>query len=87
MRIRAAEAHARMARGFAAWMAAGIIEPGADPDTLATVFRALVVGLEIHHRVDPGAVDIDTVTAALAAVLPLTAPQLTSTHRPTTASL
>src|ERR1700683_2422929 len=45
LRIRSAEAHARMARGFAAWMAAGIIEPGADPDTLATGFRAPVVRL------------------------------------------
>jgi AcrR family transcriptional regulator len=78
LRIRGAEAHARMARGFASWMAAGIIEPVDDPDTLATVFRALVVGLETHHRVDPEAVDIDTVTAALRRVL-----DVSSTHRPT----
>ncbi len=69
LRVRAAEAHARMARGFAAWMADGIIGPVADPDTLATVFRALVVGLEMQHRVDPDALDIDTVTAALGSVL------------------
>jgi AcrR family transcriptional regulator len=71
LRIRAAEAHARMARGFAAWIADGIIEPVADPDTLATVFRALVAGLEIQHRLDPAAMDIDTVTAALGRVLDL----------------
>jgi AcrR family transcriptional regulator len=69
VRLRSAEAHARMARGFSAWMADGIIEPVADPDTLATVFRALMVGLEMHHRVDPEAVDIDTVTAALGRLL------------------
>lgn len=69
VRLRAAEAHARMARGFASWIADGIIEPVADPDTLATVFRALVAGLEIQHRLDPATTDIDTVTAALGRVL------------------
>ncbi|HEY7946733.1 MAG TPA: TetR/AcrR family transcriptional regulator [Acidimicrobiales bacterium] len=69
VRLRAAEAHARMARGFAAWMADGIIEPGADPDTLATDLRALVTGLEIQHRLEPGAGDIDTVTEALGRIV------------------
>ncbi len=69
LRVRAAEAHARMARGFAAWIADGIIGPVASPDTLATVFRALVVGLEMQHRIDPGAMDVDGVTAALGRVL------------------
>jgi AcrR family transcriptional regulator len=80
LRLRAAEAHARMARGFAAWIADGIIAPVADPDTLATVFRALVVGLEMQHRVDPRALDIDTVTTALARVLdvPVPAPPRTT---------
>jgi len=69
LRLRAAEAHARMARGFASWMADGIIEPVASPDTLATVFRALVVGLEMQHRIGPGAMDTGSVTAALGSVL------------------
>ncbi len=69
LRLRATEAHARMARGFAAWIADGIIEPVASPDTLATVFRALVVGLEMQHRIDPGALSADAVTAALGRVL------------------
>jgi AcrR family transcriptional regulator len=90
LRVRAAEAHARMARGFAAWIADGIIRPVADPDTLATVFRALVVGLEMQHRVDPEAMDIDTVTAALARVLdvPVASPSdsVPSTHRPAAAA-
>jgi len=73
-----------MARGFAAWMADGIIEPVASPDTLATVFRALVVGLEMQNRVVPGALDIDTVTAALGSVLGVDLP---STHRRTTAPI
>jgi AcrR family transcriptional regulator len=96
LRLRAAEAHARMARGFGAWMADGIIPPVADPATLATVFRALVVGLEIQHRLDPDAIDIDTVTTALAALLHLGGPHpggphpgvpglaVPSTHRRTT---
>jgi AcrR family transcriptional regulator len=86
LRIRAAEAHDRMARGFASWMAEGIIEPVADPDTLATVFRALVVGLEMHHRLDPAAVDVEVVTAALGRLLNVTVPAsevpVPATHRP-----
>jgi len=84
LRVRASEAHARMARGFASWMADGIIEPVASPDTLATVFRALVVGLEMQNRVDPEAMDIDTVTAALGSVLTVESP---SPHRRTTAAI
>jgi AcrR family transcriptional regulator len=89
LRVRAAEAHACLARGFSAWMADGLIGPVADPDTLATVFRALVVGLEMQHRVDPEAMDIDTVTAALAAVLHVAVPPLevTSTCRHTAAAI
>jgi len=89
VRVRAAEAHARMARGFASWIADGIIGPVADPDTLATVFRALVAGLETQHRLDPGAMDTDTVTAALGRVLDIDIPstnRLAPTHRPVTTS-
>jgi AcrR family transcriptional regulator len=74
LRDRSAEAHARMARGFALWISDGIIEPVASPDSLATVFRALVVGLEMQHRIDPGALDTDTVTGALASVLGVKVP-------------
>jgi AcrR family transcriptional regulator len=89
LRLRATEAHARMARGFAAWMADGIIEPVASPDSLATVFRALVVGLEMQNRIHPGAMDIDTVTAALASVLnvEVAGVEVPSTHRRTTAPI
>jgi AcrR family transcriptional regulator len=88
LRTRAAEAHDRMARGFASWMAEGVIEPVADPDTLATVFRALVVGLEMHHRLDPAAVDVEVVTAALGRLLHVAVPPsqvpVPATHRPAT---
>lgn len=87
LRLRAADAHARMARGFASWIADGIIGPVSDPDTLATVFRALVAGLEIHHCLDPHAMDIEAVTAALGRVLDVDIPTDTSapsTHRPVT---
>jgi AcrR family transcriptional regulator len=88
LRTRAAEAHDRMARGFGSWMAEGLIEPVADPDTLATVFRALVVGLEMHHRLDPAAVDVEVVTAALGRLLHVAVPPspvpVPTTHRPAT---
>jgi AcrR family transcriptional regulator len=83
LRARAADAHTRMARGFAAWIADGLIGPVASPDTLATVFRALVVGLEMQHRIDPGALDTDAVTAALGSLLGVTVLDagVPSTHR------
>jgi AcrR family transcriptional regulator len=87
LRLRAADAHARMARGFASWIADGIIGPVSDPDTLATVFRGLVAGLEIHHCLDPHAMDIEAVTSALGRVLDVDIPTDTSapsTHRPVT---
>ena len=57
-----------LARGFAAWIADGIVEPTAPPDTLATVFRALVVGFETQHRIDPDNLSTDEVATAFAMV-------------------
>jgi AcrR family transcriptional regulator len=69
LRDRARDAHEHMARGFATWMADGLIAPASPADTLATVFQALVIGMEIQHRIDPGAVDTDGVAAALGSVV------------------
>lgn len=69
LRERAREAHDRMARGFATWMAEGIIPADASADTLATVFGALVVGLEMRQRAEPGVLDVDEVARALGSVL------------------
>lgn len=72
VRARSREAHERMTRGFARWMATGMVEAG-DPDVLATAFRALVIGLEEIQRTE-GALDVDTATAALASLPGLRAP-------------
>src|SRR5579872_4324308 len=69
MRLRAAEAHARLAKGFAAWIDQGLIPPVAQAGSLATLFRAMVVGLETQHRIDPGGIDLDTAAGALAQVV------------------
>lgn len=68
LRARWKEAHDRMAHGFAEWIDSGLLVANADPDTLATAFRALVVGLEMQQRIDR-ALDIDRATAALGAML------------------
>ncbi|MHB8681036.1 MAG: TetR/AcrR family transcriptional regulator [Acidimicrobiales bacterium] len=68
LRARWREAHDRMARGFAEWIASGLLQSDTDPVTLATAFRALVVGLEMQQRID-GALDTDRATAALGAML------------------
>lgn len=62
------DSHDRMTRGFAAWVDDGVI-PAAAPDTIATAFRAVVLGLVLQRRVDPAAVDVDSAEHALATVL------------------
>jgi AcrR family transcriptional regulator len=77
LRARARDAHQRLTRGFAAWIDDGLIEPVAAPDTLATVFEALVVGLEMRQCIDPGRAGTEEVATALGFVLGTEA----STHR------
>ena len=80
MRARAREAHAWLARGFARWIADGLIDPAIPPDELATMFRAVVVGLETQHRIDPDSLDTDAVTAALATAIGVTAKARPARH-------
>lgn len=68
MRVRAADAQERMARGFAAWKQAGLLDEAADPATIAVAFRAMVVGLEMAQRIDP-VLDVDQAAAALGLVV------------------
>jgi AcrR family transcriptional regulator len=75
LRSRAREAHNWLSRGFTAWTEQGLIDPVAPPGRLATTFSALVVGLEMHQRIDPGATDADEVAAVLGTVLGLGAPE------------
>jgi len=85
MQARSREAHEWLARGFAAWIDDGLIEPVAPPDTLATVFRALVIGMEVQQTIDPDAANPDDVATTLGTVLGL-GPLATGTptHRRTT---
>jgi AcrR family transcriptional regulator len=68
MKARWRDAHDWLAKGFAAWIDDGVVAPMAAPDMLAMVFRALVIGLETQHRIDPGSLDTEEVAAALAMV-------------------
>jgi AcrR family transcriptional regulator len=68
MRARWRDAHEWLARGFAAWIDDGVVAPIAEPDMLATVFRAVVIGLETQHRIDPDSLDTAAVASALAMV-------------------
>jgi AcrR family transcriptional regulator len=69
MRARAGEAHARLAKGFARWIDQGLIPPVAEAGSLAIMFRAMVVGLETQHGIDPAGIDTDTAAVALAQVV------------------
>lgn len=79
MARRAAEAHEHMCRGFARWLAAGVVEPGVDAATLAMAFRAMVLGLAMQHDVD-GGTDVEQATATLAALLRVPLPRSRRRH-------
>ncbi len=78
VRARAAETRRFLARGFASWVAQGLLDTTTPPDVLATSFLATVTGLQALHRIDPDAVTTDVAVAAMAAaigaVLPAAAP-------------
>jgi AcrR family transcriptional regulator len=68
MRARSRQAHDWLTKGFATWIDDGLVAPIAPPDVLATVFRALVIGFETQHRIDPESLDTTVVAGALALV-------------------
>jgi AcrR family transcriptional regulator len=52
-----------------AWEATGEIEPPMSRDALGPLLVALLIGLEMQHRLDPDAVDDDVALAGLGALL------------------
>jgi len=68
MRARSREAHDWLTKGFAAWTSEGLLDGAAAPDMLATMFRAMVIGLETQHRIDPDGLNTATVATALAMI-------------------
>lgn len=69
MAERAGQQRRWLARGLAAWVDAGRLPAGWDPEALAAVFTAAVTGLAQQHRLEPGSLDVDTAVATLHAVL------------------
>jgi len=69
MRARWREAHQWLTKGFAAWVDDGLVAPTAAPGSLATVFRAMVVGFETQHRIDPESLGTEDVASALASII------------------
>jgi AcrR family transcriptional regulator len=52
-----------------AWRATGEVDPPVSSDALAPLLVALLIGLEMQHRLDPDAVDDEVALAGLAALL------------------
>jgi AcrR family transcriptional regulator len=52
-----------------AWHATGEIDPPVPDDALAPLLVALLIGLEMQHRLDPQAIDDRVAVAGLAALL------------------
>ena len=69
LQARSREAQDWLTRGFAAWIADGLLPGSVAPRVLAITFRALVVGIESLRAIDPETMDTDTVAAALVTVL------------------
>jgi AcrR family transcriptional regulator len=54
---------------LSAWRASGEIDPPVPDDALGPLLVALLIGLEMQHRLDPEAVDDEVARAGLAALL------------------
>jgi len=72
---RFAEARRRVVESTASWPDDGLSELPGTPDQVASLLVALLVGLEMQHRVDPGAVSDETAVLGLRAVTGLRAAQ------------
>ena len=70
---RFAEARRRVVESTASWPDDGLSELPGTPDQVASLLVALLVGLEMQHRVDPGAVSDETAVLGLRAVTGLRA--------------
>jgi AcrR family transcriptional regulator len=77
MTDRARQAQQWLARGFAAWIDAGVLPGETSPETLAVRFRAMVSGLQMQQRLDGEALTEDVVVTALEVALGVPAPALT----------
>jgi len=80
VRVRNAEAIRYSARHIDAWTVAVGATPGARPDELAVLLKALLTGLGIQKRLDPDTVPDDLALRGLAALVGL--PVGASTARP-----
>jgi len=90
LRARSREAHDWLTRGFSSWIDQGLIGSEVPAQRLATIFSAVVVGLEMRQRLDPASASADDVAAALGVVLGLAplgqAPPAQTTASPAVAS-
>jgi hypothetical protein len=71
VRSRNAEARRYTARRLSEWSSAVDAHPVAGPDELAVLVKALLTGLAMQRRLDPGSVDDDLAVRGLAALLGL----------------
>ena len=71
LRARNLEARRRTARGLERWTAQVDGRPVAPDDQAAILVKALLVGLDMQERLEPGSVDDDTAVRGLAALLGL----------------
>jgi AcrR family transcriptional regulator len=82
---RFAEARRMVVDSTGSWGDEGRADPPGTPDQVASLLVALLVGLEMQHRVDPAAISDETAVLGLRAVTGLRqAPSPTPPERPST---
>lgn len=80
LRARDAESRRRSARELAKWATAVDARPAANADDLATLVKALLIGLDMQRRIDPGSVTRGLAVQGLAALLGLAPGALATEH-------
>ncbi len=80
IRVRNAEARRYSARQLAGWAASVDARPTAAPEELAVLVKALLTGLAMQRRLDPGSVSDDLAVQGLSTLLGL--PEDTLPRRP-----
>ena len=80
LRDRDTEARRFSADQLAGWAAAVGAAPVAEPDALAVLVKALLTGLAMQRRLDPGSVDDELAVAGLAALVGMPLPAAAGTR-------
>jgi AcrR family transcriptional regulator len=76
LRARSAESRRNSGQELSRWASKVGVDPVAEPEKLATLVKALLTGLEMQRRIEPGSVDGDLAVTGLAALMGMPRPSV-----------